>query len=524
MIIQIFIVLVISIVLRIMFIIFSSTDEYSHLWLINLIKRNKSIDQKIVSDSIIKGYRGYPPLPSFIISILPKKHWVFIGKIINIVYELLSILFVFLVTYYLFENIFVFKTDIMTPVIAITLLYGTAPILFPVSYTARLSRIGGDRTISTFLCLIYFTSFGIAFICDLYWLYIICAFAGILIILSSQFGLQYILFTSIILSIAYLNVIPIAIILLTILLAILIPRCGVKRLLLRKIDHYGWYIKANKNKKSNVWDRNRLRDIVLMPYYFLKDIKKFINIFTKKITITIVIYSMPILIIILLWFVINPDNFYILLKDKITLFIFVLSLSSIIIFIVTSLKPFLFLGQAERYFEHSIFYFDLIFILYIYRFKLNENIILWVILFQIILVLFNFLFKNIKYFKMKLYDRKEVEFDELISFLNKKKSMRILTIPTKMNFKIATHIDEKRHKYYYDNISSKINGIRYMDEDQIILHYIKSDFNYFKMKYGINMIIIKKGDIKYASKKGIRYNFKGLEKVFNNKEYSVYKL
>jgi len=504
--------------------LFSSSDEYIHYWLINRIRKNKSINQKKIHDSLIEGYLAYPPLLSFIVSLFPKKYWFAYGKLLNIIFDCLSIVFVYYCSTFIFEYLIKVNSAIISPAFSVALLFSTSPIFFPVSYYARLGRINGGRTISVLFSLLYFTAFGCAFILDIQWCYFICIPIGILIILSSQFGMQYMIFTSILLAIFYLHLYPIIILLCIFLIVILIPKIGARKIIVYKLNHYLWYIKANKQKKSNVWDRNNIKDILLLPYYLFKNVKKFIRLVTKKITFCIIIYSLPIIVVLTVWIIMNPESIEIFTINSTTTYISVLVLSSFITVFLTSLKPLLFLGQAERYLEYSVFFIYLLFVIYLFRYQFNVTTIINLVLMQLFLVFLSFMLKKLSELKKNMLPDDSNEFKELISFLSKKKSLRIISIPTKLNFKVETFLYEKNNKYYYDFIGDKLDGMRYMNEEYSILHYVNTDFNYFKKKYKINTIIVRNKNINVAKMKGIQYKFSGLNKIYANNEYEVYKI
>ena len=117
-------------------------------------------------------------------------------------------------------------------------------------------------------------------------------------------------------------------------------------------------------------------------------------------------------------------------------------------------------------------------------------------------------------------------FKSLVDFLKSRRGMRLLSIPTKLNFKIATFLDSADAQFYYDNISdpSKINGIKYMEEDHIVLHYVKPDMKYFANKYDINTVVAQKKALRNAETRGINYEFREEDKLFENDEYVVYRM
>ncbi|MBU1121516.1 MAG: hypothetical protein KKF54_02300, partial [Candidatus Omnitrophica bacterium] len=329
-------ILIVGFVLRFLFFLSEASDEYSHLWMIKRIKRINNLWKDNVENSIIKGYRGYPPLPHYIVSRFPEKYWVVIGKLLNIIYDLITIIIVYYFSVFLFRDLWQIKLQgVINAPTAVAFLYATSPILSPV--TARLKAIGG-RTMGNLLCLIYIILFAYGFLSGNYFVYFFCFPIGWAIIISSQFGLQYIVFCCFFLSIFYLNPVPMMLISVIIISGIFVPKLGIKKLLQRKINHFIWYIK-NYTKGTTASNRNNIKDMLLFPVYLVKNPKYFVSLCFKGITLIIGAYSIPPVVILVFWIVISPESMFLFINHDVTLFLFFVSISTVFIFILTSLKP-----------------------------------------------------------------------------------------------------------------------------------------------------------------------------------------
>ena len=112
---------------------------------------------------------------------------------------------------------------------------------------------------------------------------------------------------------------------------------------------------------------------------------------------------------------------------------------------------------------------------------------------------------------------------ELVKFLNSVDEGRILSIPTKLNFKLSYLSNEKLKFYYHFIDENKINGFKRMRNDEIVYNFIKPDFEYFIQIYKINTIVAEKNTVRKAEKKyQIQYKFTGLKLVFENAEFFVF--
>ncbi|MBU1122095.1 MAG: hypothetical protein KKF54_05335, partial [Candidatus Omnitrophica bacterium] len=179
-----------------------------------------------------------------------------------------------------------------------------------------------------------------------------------------------------------------------------------------------------------------------------------------------------------------------------------------------------------RYFEYSAAFIYAVFIYYICKREIDVSIVFWLLLFQIAAILVNFLYSQREEIKEKLMLAKPAAFRYLIDYLKTRQGLKLLSIPTKWNFMIATFLDNTDAIFYYDNICDydKIDGLKYMEEDYIALYYVKPDMNYFAEKYGINTVVMQKQSLKYAETQGINYKFKEEDKLFENELYLVYKI
>ncbi|MFC1936378.1 hypothetical protein ACFLYP_01790 [Chloroflexota bacterium] len=517
------IILLIGLTTRLIFIISVSTDQDFHLWAIKERKKFGNLKQNDVQNSVIPGYRGYPPIPHFIVSQFPEKYWIIAGKFINISYDLISIVIVYYMTTYIFN--IQLKSNIqnldMIPNY-VTLLYATSPILHPVS--ARLKAIGG-RTISNLLNLGYFLGLGYALLQGNILFLFLCVPIGWAIILSSYFGMQYMLLTSILLSIFYFDPIPFLLVTVVFASGLFLPGMDIKKHLHRKIDHYIWYVR-NQHKWHGTAGRNNLRHILLLPYYLVKDPNFFLSQIFKNITPIIIAYSLPPIVLLLFWCFRLPEGITIFFENEVIHFLTIMSLSSLIVFSLTSLKPFIFLGQAERYLGYSAGFIYILFIYFIMKFDISTMIILQTLIFQISMILINFMYLQISDLKKNLSWKETDAFSSLIAFLRSRQQLRLLAIPTKWNFKIAFQLSNTDAMFYFDNITNerKLDGIRYMDEEHVVLHYVNSDFDFFSKKYNINTLAIQKAALSNANKFGIDYDFSDRIKIFENEDFLVFEI
>jgi len=501
-----------SVVIRIIFLNTHSSDDWVTWYILKKLKTEKKIDHSNY-DNVFPSYNGYPKLHYYTISLFPERYWSIIGNLSNIFYDLIVAVGVFLIAHYLFN-------DLRISFISATI-FSTTPILMPV--TARLFGIkaramGGALSFAYFLCL------GGFLMDENIYLAIMSSVFFVLSIMSSSFAMQNIIFITIIISVFYFNFLPCLLLILSIVVGYLIPSTGIRKILTHKWNHYLWYFKNQKG--TTVEKRNRLKFFFLLPIYLFRKPKQFIDQVFRNQSFIIALYSIPGLFLIFYYNLVVGDGSIMYSQGSWIEYFFFLTVGSIIIFILTSLKPFLFLGQAERYFEYSSVFITILTIYYWTSLSRPLSDLLFLILFQISMVISNFIYikKNeyARHFKDLTFLDKE---KKLIDFLNSNSSIkRILSIPIKYSYKLAYYMKNSDKKYYFANQTTNANGFKNTLEDTIGYSLPTSELDQFKNKYDIDSLIVQNAILR--TQQGKRYNniLIRKKKLFDNGEFSVYVL
>jgi hypothetical protein len=518
--IKIGIILLFCFFLRRIFIITKSSDVSVHLW---HIKKSKifGFGKHNAFNSIFDGTKGYPSLPHFILSLFPEKKWIRIGYLLNIIYDCINIFIVYFAAKFIFSRNFIpINNQFIEPHLMAVLLYGTAPIMLP--YTSRLKSFGG-RTFGNLMNIIYFSSLGMLIITNNYFSLFFLLLSGILIILSSSFGMQVMIFFSIILSIIYLTIIPIVMLAFIFLIGIFFPFLGIKDILRFKLNHYIWY-KKNYQKGTTAADRNRLIDFIQYPLYAFKDRKKFFVLSFKRLTPIIAAYSLPALVFLIYWFAVDSSVYFDLVNNEVNKYLLSITFASIVIFFITSLKWFSFLGEAERYFEYSAWAITLLFVIVCYK-NNYYNLLIYLLILHVCIVLINFTASVRQNIRKALRIEENKNLEQILEFLKSKSEGRVLSIPTKLNFILGYFISNSLKFYYQFIVEDKINGFKKQCEDEIVYNYIIPDFEHFIDKYMVNIIVVEKKAIRASKKKyNLDYNFSKFKITLENEEFLIYEL
>lgn len=498
---EVLIIFSLSILFRFIFVISESSDDDVHIWNISQRKLLSSLFSQNVTNSVIEGKRGYPILHHYIISLFPKKDWYLVGKVLSITYDLIVIIsFYYIINlYFKYETIEYFTFGFWAG-----LLLSTSPILFPLS--ARIKAIGG-RTIG----FLFFSSYSLI----LYnlmnsefniYLFGLAIFIGVLLLLSSQFATQFYIFYNIIISIILLNYIPILILLFFIFVSLSFK--PLREIINFKIAHIKWFLKYQKG--TTVEYRNKFKELISLPYYLFKKPGLFIKRFFYENSYIAVVINVPLSIFlsyICFTFPTIEGFLYEYLVGSI--------LATFILFLITSHKPLIIFGEAERYFEFISIHLVFLLMICISNNIVSIKVLVIFLLVNIITILFNYLLTNRSFLLSKLKNNKNSYYLEIIDFLDKFEEISILTIPIKDSFKLGSELPN--HKFYYRHINKYKSGFTYFGEETLNLSIPKQDWSYFKKEYMINIIVIDK-DYKNV------VDVDSLVKLFENKKYLVYKI
>ena len=474
--IELVIILLVSLIFRILFWINNNTDDYVHYWNILQRQKLKSLTTSRVTNSVIDGNRGYPILHHYFLSLFDRKYWVFAGRLINLVYDLVVIFSFYFLVKFIFEDNLIYEFSYQ---FWATILLSTSPILFPV--TARLQAMGA-RVLGFLIGYVYCLLLGYYFIFDTsIFLLLPMVFLGVLLIMTSQFGFQFFIFYSIIISFLEQDIVPFLALIVVFLIIFSIPKLGLRNILSFKLAHIKWYLKNIEG--TGVENRNRFIDIIKLPIYIFSDKRKAFAILFFKNSYIISLLNIPIVVFIMYIYISQAYN-----TNEMDSFIISSIVSFLIMLFLTSHRPLSIFGEAERYLEYAApltsFYLVYLVIENIISFKF---IMLFLFL-NFILIIINFIAINITEIINNFKNTRTKPFNDLILFLKNQSNINILTIPIKFSFRLSTVLPQ--YKYYYRHINQKNTGFDYFAKDTTSLEFPIDDFHFFSEKYGINFIVI----------------------------------
>ena len=492
--------------LRSLFLLCKNTDDYVHYWNIFQRRSLQSLTKHEITNSAIEGVRGYPVLHHYLVSLFPKKYWVYAGKLFNITYDLFTILNIYFLTNLYFGNK---RISDLTYGFFAALIMGTSPILFPV--TARLQAMGG-RTLGLFFASLFCVFLGYYYaIAPNFFLIVPLVIIGTLILMSSQFALQFIVFYCLFLAILFVDIFPISILTTIAIIILLFPKSGLRQIIDFKIAHMKWYL--NNKKGTFAENRNRLADILNLVNFFKNDFEQFVKTIFYFNSYLSAIINIPFFFILFFFAVFGDFH-----KESTDYFILNSFIAFTLMLLITSHKPLVIMGQSERYLEYAT---PFVGFYSIYLVDKNVFSIQWIFLFifiNITFVIVNLLVINRNTIALNLKIIPDSLYYDLIAHLKKINYDGLLTVPVKFSFRISIDIPER--KYYYRSVNQKGNGFEYFAQDMREVEVPKDNLLSFHEKYGIDTFV-------FQGKYWIHWfpdSRKYLNLIYENENYCVYQL
>nr|WP_287411761.1 hypothetical protein [Pseudodesulfovibrio sp.] len=511
---EVLILYIFAFVIRILFLCSNSTDSWLVWYSLNCQKG--AWVNHTAYNSCIEGTIGNPKLQYLIVSLFPEKYQTIAGNLLNIAYDFVVMTFIYIIAFNTVGG-----ADARLFAFLSAMIYATAPILLP--STARLTGVKA-RTLSGLIGFLYFMSLSQALLFDNHIFYLVCGVISVLAVLASSFAMQVIVFFSLILSIFYMTPAPLLAFVIPVCIAYFIPGVGLKEVIRHKINHYGWYFNSyvgtganNRNDFKGLMAeiRGQRRANIILYHLFMTQ------------SILIAIYSLPVLFVLLYFCVFDGAFLQIISNSPVYTFYAYLVVASFLLFIIISTRYFLFLGEAERYFEYSFPFACLLMVPLFSSGRLSVLFGMGLILYQITVVLcgifFKYRFEYFKAFESFKPDDEDVELVEMIKALPND-NPNILVIPTKCAFKLATLTPpESGMKYLLYFVTNKVDGFKYMKK--AFKHYesLDFDFDYVRSEYGIDTVVVLNDQCKVLPEVTQEFLAQGTV-VGRNERYTLYSL
>lgn len=490
-------------------------------WVSELIIERRTLQSSISLDkSVIPLRFYYPPLHYFLISKFKREKRIIIGLFFNLFYDFISSVVVFAVSKWHFSLIN-YQNSIYLALMSMAL-FSFSPLLTPVH-----ARIMGlkSRSLGTLISILYFSSLYYAIVAENFYFYYLSVFFGLMAIAASQFSYQAILFITLFIPLLSLSPSPIFVLLAIALIGLLIPAFDLKNLIKNKIAHFSWYSKTIDT--TIIADRGPIRSLKLA----LRQREKlgalgFLNILMSANPIFIVTTSVPLLTIIVIVFLLYPDAISYILRLEELRIALIFSLAGIIVFFITSIRPFVVAGEAERYIEPIIPFINIVSFSTLHKFEFNVlEISVSIALLNIIVICINYLIIHRSEFLRlsKLESSLSPSGLHLLRQLesnsrNIGRSVKVVTAPTKLSYLFSAYSEPGSVEYLFSMGYSEEYKFDWMlDAFPDYLH-LREDLVFYREKYGVDVAIIAKNIVNQARYQLILNNY---PVIFQDEEFFV---
>ena len=252
--------------------------------------------------------------------------------------------------------------------------------------------------------------------------YIVIILLGLIILLTSKFGIQAMLFLTPLVALLTWDIKPLIVFLLSLFLGVAITRGQLLKAIKIQIEHLVAYYKKNLSGEMIVSDRNKFSGILDCIRKKQSYSRKILSVISQVLVLnsyTAVLIKMPILLLVIFFSLYEQLGTGEYLPDYMSGII----LSALIVFFLVNFPSLLFLGEAERYLNHVAFFIVLLCVV-----QANKLGFEWLVF---MVICYGFLFLVIEYFIIRYlfkenFIKKEKVNQKLLEFLSSQKTQGVI--------------------------------------------------------------------------------------------------
>lgn len=337
--------LVLAFLVRTVFQLTPGSDSPVHYWRLSKVAKGKGRIDHAIDDAVVGSRQAYPKLNHFLVSRFPARYWPIIGNVINGGLDCLLALMLLLLAGYYFEDL---VSNNSLGVFLIISIFLFSPVLLPID--ARMKGVNG-RVIGGFFATLYLLSLFAAQHESL-WFLLLAALWGNLAIASSQFALQVVFSFSLLMSIFFTHLYPLAGLMLTLIFSALFKPLGNLDVLRFWLIHKRWYLRSMKSVEI-VASKNRLTDLIALPRLLVTNPKRFFFVALFQQSLVLLVLSAFVYFVFgwLAVFKVGIENL-----SPLGQFASGIAAASLVMFLITFRGWLAVIGEPERYLEYSLFF------------------------------------------------------------------------------------------------------------------------------------------------------------------------
>lgn len=497
-----------------------SSDQTYHFLCAERIRENKFKYPEKFKGFLLPGVYDYPPLFHYFLALFSRTKREQLAPFFSAIIDTIHVLVIYVFILYIAqlpEFAGYIPDPSLTACIA-ALLFATSPSLIYYGFGPRAFH-ATPRTLGELFFTVSFFSGCVYYLQGGTWaLFLSCIFAG-LVFLTSKLCSQALIFFSVILALFLKSLFFMTLPIFGLIAALVLSKGHYRKVFVGWIKH-SLYIRRNiQQNVSSVRFRNDPSEFKnIISSIKEKDFREFSRSFLKIITNnTYVIFAIRNVMFFLVLYLVFK-HLEVVTTNNVLFFLFSWIVASLIIFFMTSLRPFLFLGEAERYIEHSVAA-QVILLSVLFAFWMDYLVFGLLLLYHLVFYVCNNVLIYVLIYKLGMENRKAKE--DLFSWFisNKINGKKVLSIPTSY-YEI---------QYKIDNIAvlfppANFTLIGEDDREELFEEYPYPNRDLEKQikRYELDMIVVNKRSLDYASKRGWNYDLGRFTKIFENDVYAVY--
>ena len=483
-------------------------DTYYHLLAARRIRENRFRIPKTLKEFLLPGIYDYPPGFHYFLALFPDAFRMQMEKWASAFFDMLHCLVVYLFSLYILSNANSSEAISLTA-FWVSLLFMMSPSLTSVGSGPRAYQ-GTARTPGEFLFTLSMAC-SIIFFVDGVPLYLLLAgFFGGLLLLTSKFAAQVFLFFNLIIFFFYQDLIWPGVPCLGILFALLMTRGHYKEIAFGHLEHCQYYRKAISRRFYLVSNKNQLKDLKTLLTDLFRTPRKAAQTILMDNTYIQLITKNPQLFFVAFLFSAGLSE-----KSDINTILYVWTFASLLAFFITSLRPFLFLGEAERYLEYALLpQFLLIgaegLIFPFAYFMISYEIILYGI------------FVGIFVYMYRQKEKYMLDFKEMAAFVKSDERIQKI-LPVYLND--ALHLSYESGKgiaHFPGNFRNRFFPFtEFLSFYEKVYPFPNEDLKGLMERYKYDAVCFSNEDIQKAKRNGLEYDLEEWTILFSNESYKV---
>jgi hypothetical protein len=485
-------------------------DAYYHLLAARKIRENRFRLPHTFEEYLLPGTYDYPPLFHYLLAFFPESRHLEVERWVSAVCDALhgSVVYFFSI-YYLRKAHF--SQSLASMGLWVTVLFLLSPALTYVGTGPRAYQ-GTPRTLgelffmlSISCSVIHFLDGGLLFLLG-------AGLFGGLLLLTSKFGTQVLVFFYMIFLFWFREATWVMVLLMSFFIAWLFSGGHYKDVLLGHWEHCRYYRKAISERFYMVRDKNRWVSLINLFREFNRAPLRAARIVLLENTYILLLIKNPQIVYLLFVSLLTTSGY-----TRNSAFLFVWIGAAALAFLLTSLKPFLYLGEADRYFEYALFPQLLLLAVSGYAFPFFY----WMAGYGVLLY---GVFVSGFIYRYSQEARDLPEFEELVAFIRSDKNIqRVLPIYLNEANRLA-YESGKGIAHFPGNFRE-----RFFPVNEFLCFYDKvypfpnSNLRPLMERYGYDVIYFSERDMGKAGEHDVKYDLRDWKTLFANASYKVLK-